>query len=167
MKSIVALLLLLISLSVHADSFFVLVGYVCDRKSDRLILTYDGAYNEEGETMVENRSATQWNPWALTTVRDGEYIDSLRTIRRKCRLSDGIYNIVITPVPGNRDVTRHCGAWITASALVTKGNKTVHSVPRFENNCQDTDSPIVSRVTIRSQGEEPEVSTVQWNEFYK
>ena len=167
MKSIVALLLLSISLSAYADSFFVLVGFVCDRKNDRLILTYDGAYNEKGEMMVEKRSATQWNPWALTTARDGEHINSLRTIRRKCRLSDGIYDIAIAPVPGNRNVTRHCGAWITASALVTKGNKTVYSVPRFENNCQNADSPIVSRVTIKSKGGEPEVSTVQWNEFYK
>lgn len=167
MKLLTAALLLITSLSVHADSFYVLVGYVCDSKADQLVITYDGAYNEEGEAMVANKRNTQWDPWKLVTAKDDDHIGSLKTVKRKCHLSDGTYSIAITPSPGNFNVQGRCGAWMTASAIVRKGNRTVHAVPRFENDCHDSDSPIITRVTIKPRTAKAKVSTVRWNDFYK
>ena len=167
MKPLATVLLLITSLSAYADSFYVLVGYVCDNKQDQLIVTYDGAYNEEGEAMVANKRDTQWDPWNLVTAKDDDHIGSLKTVKRKCRLSDGTYSIAITPSPGNFNVQGRCGAWMTASAIVRKGNRTVHAVPRFENDCHDSDSPIITRVTIKPRTATAEVSTVRWNDFYK
>ena len=167
MKLLATLLLLMTSTTAYADVFYVLVGYVCDIKNDQLLLTYDGAYNEDGEAMVVNKKKTQWDPWTLVTAKDDDHIGSVTTTRGKCRLSDGTYHIAILPSPGNFNIQGRCGAWMTASATVKKGNRIVHAVPRFESDCHDTDSPIITRVTIKAKNTKAEVSTVPWNDFYK
>jgi hypothetical protein len=151
----------------HADAFYVLVGYNCDTKSDQLLLTYDGAYDEDGEAMLKNKRKTQWDPWTLVSAKDEDHIGTLRTVHGKCRLSDGIYDIAVSPSPGNFNVQGRCGAWMTASATVKKGKRTVYSISRFDQDCLDMDSPITTRVTIRTGHVEPEVSTVKWDDFYK
>jgi hypothetical protein len=125
MNRVVLLLLLLFSLPASADSFYVLAGYVCDQKADELRITYDGAYNEAGETMIASRSKTQWDPWQLVVAKDDHHIGSLKIVRAKCRLSDGTYGIEIKPSPGNFNVQGRCGAWMTAGAKITKGKMTV------------------------------------------
>src|SRR5512139_3391839 len=104
MKVLITSLLLITSISAYADSFYVLVGYICDVKGDQLLLTYDGAYNEEGEDMMAKKRDTQWDPWSLVTAKDDDHIGSLKTIRGTCRLSDGTYKVAITPSPGNFNV---------------------------------------------------------------
>ena len=167
MKALITSLLLTTSISAYADSFYVLVGYVCDVKGDQLVLTYDGAYNEEGETMMAKKRDTQWDPWSLVTAKDKDHIGSLKTVRGSCRLSDGLYKVAITPSPGNFNVQGRCGAWMTASATITKGNKVISQVPRFESDCHDMDSPITTRVIVRAKKSAPEVKTLKWEEFYK
>jgi hypothetical protein len=101
-----------------------------------MVITYDGAYNEEGEAMVASKRKTQWDPWKLVTMKDdGNHIASLKTVHRQCHLSDGAYDIAITPSPGNFNIQGRCGAWMTASAVVKKGNRSIHAVQRFENDC--------------------------------
>ena len=167
MKLPSALLLFIASMSLHADNFYVLVGYTCDNKNDQLLLTYDGAYNEDGEAMLKNKRKTQWDPWTLVTIKDDDYIGHLKTVHGKCRLSDGTYDIVISPSPGNFNVQGRCGAWMTAGAIVKKGKRTIYSISRFDSDCHDMDSPITTKVTIRVGHAEPEVSTIKWENFYK
>jgi hypothetical protein len=167
MRFFTFLLLMFASLSARADAFYVLVGYICDIKNDQLQITYDGAYSEQGEAMVAHKRKTQWNPWTLVTAKDENHIGSLKTIRHDCHLSDGVYNISISPSPGNLNPNGRCGAWMTASAKVTKGRKTVRAISRFDNDCEDSDHPIITRVTIKPGHAIAEVLTVPWNEFYK
>jgi len=166
MNRLLLIVLLLVSLPASADSFYVLVGYVCDTKSDELLITYDGAYNEAGEAMMAKRTATQWDPWQLIVAKDDDHIGSLVTVKRRCQLSDGTYKIEIVPSPGNFNVQGRCGAWMTAGATVSKGKARVYTVDRFENDCHDMDSPIVTRVVIKPK-REPAISTTSWAEFYK
>lgn len=42
MKPLIAAVLFAIVLPAYADTFFALVGYVCDKQNDQLLLTYDG-----------------------------------------------------------------------------------------------------------------------------
>lgn len=167
MKIVIAFFILASSTCAYADAFYVLVGYICDKKNDQLLLTYDGAYNEAGEEMVASKRPTQWDPWRLVIAKDDDHIGSLIPIRRICRLSDGIYQVTILPSPGNFNVQGRCGAWMTASAEVKKARKLVHRVHRFESDCHDMDTPITTRVTIKPIVEKPEVTTVSWEEFYK
>jgi hypothetical protein len=169
MKKFLVALLCITPVFAHADVFYVLVGYTCDARSDRLVLTYDGAYNEDGKAMVAKKAKTQWEPWSLIkAMRDDDHIKSLRTVRGSCRLSDGIYQIAITPSLGNFNIQGRCGAWMTAGASVRKSNKTIYSIPGFESDCQDMDTPVTTRVTIQAGKAAPaEVRTVKWDDFYK
>jgi hypothetical protein len=166
MKYLISLLLILGSTQARADSFYVLVGFVCDRKADELRITYDGAYNEEGEAMLAGRSKTQWDPWQLVVAKYDDHIDSLKTVHARCQLSDGAYKIELKPAPGNFNIQGRCGAWMTAGAKVTKNGRAIYSIDRFDNDCHDTESPIVTRVKIRPK-KEPVLVTVKWDEFYK
>lgn len=169
MKIFLAGLLCIAPMLAHADQFYVLVGYTCDIRNDRLLLTYDGAYNEDGEAMVAKKTKTQWEPWSLVTgTDDGDHVKSLKTVHGSCRLSDGLYQVVISPSPGNFYVQGSCGAWMTAEAKVKKKNKIIYAIPHFENNCHDMDTPVTTGITIQPGKPVPaEVKTVQWNDFYK
>lgn len=114
MKSLIFIFLLLLSGTAHADAFYKLVGYICDKGANRLILTYDAAANSEGEKMMAKKRANQWDPWALITMSDESKIDKLMTIKRTCLLSDGNYMISLGPVPGNMNTVGMCGAWMSA-----------------------------------------------------
>lgn len=159
--------LLMAPLPTLADSFAALVGYVCDTDADELRLTYDGAYNQDGEMLLSLRSHTQWNPWDLTEAQDEDHVGTLKTVRAQCRLTDGTYDIEIAPVPGNMNVQRRCGATITASARVFKGGHQVYSLDHFDNTCRDAASPIVTRVLLGPRRAVPEVTSVSWSEFYQ
>lgn len=167
MKTLVALLLALVSISVHADAFYVLVGYICDKKQDQILLTYDGAYNDAGKEMVANKRDTQWDPWRLVIAKDDDHIGSLMKVKRKCQLSDGTYDITLMPSPGNFNVQGRCGAWMTASAEVRKGKNVIYTVRRFESDCHDMETPITMRVAIKPKSSSPSVTVVPWEEFYK
>lgn len=160
------LLLMMTSLSASADSFYVLAGYVCDKKADELRITYDGAYNEAGNAMMANRRETQWNPWDLIVAKNETHIDSLKTVTANCRLSNGVYTIEITPSPGNYNILGHCGGWMTAGAKVFKGSKEIYSIGRFENDCIGQ-KPIVTRVSVGPKRKRPVETSVRSEEFYK
>lgn len=69
-KWLLAIAMIVLSASnAHADFFYKLVGYECDKKADAVILTYAGAYNEAGKEMRKNKGPRQWDPWKLV-VRD-------------------------------------------------------------------------------------------------
>ena len=166
MKYLAILSLLVISICCRADEFHTLIGYVCDTKNDQLVITYDGAYNEEGQAMDEKKRDTQYDPWSLIKTDDDGNVISQKTISATCTLSDGVYKIALSPAPGNSNVGRHCGAWISATALVTKNGKKMYD-GGFDNSCFDPQDTIITRVTIKSKVQKPEITTVKHDDFYK
>ncbi len=167
MRIIVALLLSTLCQFANADSFYILVGYICDKKTDQLLITYDGAYNDAGREMLANKSQNQWDPWGLVVVKDEKYIKSLTPIHRNCRLSDGVYKITILPSPGNYNIQGACGASMDAKVEVKKGEHVIYTVENFEGRCGDKDPPIITRVVINAHNKKPQVTTVTQKEFYK
>jgi hypothetical protein len=150
MRFILALVLCLSAASVRADAFFKLVGYECDQRSDRLVLTYGAAANGAGQSMLEAKTGTQWDPWTLVQMRDEDHIASTATVRATCRLSAGTYSIALGPVPGNMNIQHRCGAWISAWAEVRLGKKTVLPHTDFETGvgCSYMDGEITTRIEI-------------------
>lgn len=152
----------------YADWFYKLVGYECDSKSNSIIIIYQGAYNEDGVVMIKNKSSQQWDPDELIeSMKDQDHIGSLKTIKRKCKLKDGIYTISIGPVPGNSNIQGQCGAWITAWAEVKRGSKVVLPRYTFEAWCDDTQTPVTTAITIKAGNNRPIIKTIPWDEFYK
>lgn len=161
MRPLVITLLSLLAGSAHADAFFKLVGYQCDRQADRLILTYDAAANGEGQSMLEATRDTQWDPWTLVEMRDEDNIKEIRTIKASCKLSSGTYFIQLGPVPGNFNIQRRCGAWISAWAEVRLGKKIVYPRTDFEKGvgCFYADGEITTRVEIAPSRAKHNVTT--------
>lgn len=150
MRSSIALFICLSAGAVHADAFFKLVGYQCDQRADRLVLTYGAAANGAGQSMLESRTDHQWDPWTLVQMKDEDNIKSTVTVRRSCKLSDGVYSIELGPIPGNMNIQRRCGAWISAWASVHKGTKVIYPGTDFESGvgCFFADGEITTRVEI-------------------
>ena len=142
---------LLFTGTASADAFYKLVGYRCDKTADKLVLTYDAAANSDGEEMFRNKSAHQWDPWGLIEMKDEDHVAKLQTIKRSCKLSDGTYLISLGPIPGNMNIQRRCGAWISAWAEVRRRGQIIYPRSNFERGvgCFVADGEIVTRVEIR------------------
>ncbi len=144
----------------YAGGSYPVAGFVCDQQNDQLLLTYELADDKEFAAIKAGRRKNLWDPWSLTVVKDESHIGSLKTARGKCRLSDGIYHIAIKPSPGNVNVQGQCGAWMSASATVTKIGKPVYANEGFEKSCFDLESPVTTRVTIKPGGAAARETTV-------
>lgn len=166
MRNIVLSVLMLITCSAHADSFYKLVGYACDKANDELIITYDAAANSAGEAMHNGKRPNQWDPWDLVTMKEDKdhigssHIVSTRMITRKCQLSDGIYSIKLGPQPGNFNLEGRCGAWMSAWAEVKRGKKTIYGRSDFEIgvDCIYDQGEIVTRIGISPKKGTPKIT---------
>lgn len=165
LRSAVVIASLMLSLPVYADSFHVAVQYDCDKAEDFVAVYYLGAYNEEGEELMQRLGKDGINPWELVEVTD-DRITTENTVRRECELSDGSYVVEIGPSPGNRNIQGRCGAHMSAWVTFHKENKLL-SRTGFEGDCHDLESPIRTRALWRSGAEEPEITEVPYFEFYR
>ncbi len=152
-----------------ADSFYKLVGYECDEKADRVILTYSGALNEAGKRMMKNRGPRQWDPWKLIVKdrKNRDFIGSHETVKGQCKLSDGIYEITIGPLPGNANLQGMCGGFMSAWAEVRRGSDVVLPRHAFEFGDCHVIEPVTTKIVIEAGGKEPAIERVPWDEFYK
>jgi len=150
MRSILFLFLSLLANAAHADAFYKLVGYKCDRQSDRLVLTYDAAANGAGQTMLEEKTETQWDPWTLIQMNSEGKVESTNTVRKTCKLSHGLYSIELGPIPGSPNTEGRCGAWISAWAQVRRGKNVIYPRTDFESGvgCFYANGEITTRVEI-------------------
>lgn len=156
-----------------ADSFYTLVGYECE--NDRLTLTYDGAYNEDGKKMVANKRDTQWDPKKLVTIEETEEyarIVDTTSVKAECVLSDGVYQIELFPYPGNSNIQGLCGAWMGAKAKVIKDNKTLYE-NIFSEDCHhrnyfypEIEGITISRVIFTPKQVKPQIVSSSVEDFH-
>jgi hypothetical protein len=83
-----------------------------------------GSYDEE--IIDRYRLEDSWQPWSLvdTSEKTG-YIVNVNTVKRSCRLSDGLYDIEIQADPCNVNPQGRNGAAMMASANVLKDGKKI------------------------------------------
>lgn len=155
----------LLSLPAHADWFHVAVHFECDKTNDFVAVNYLGAYNEEGEAMIQRLGKDGVDPWKLVEVQD-DRITKTNTVKRECALSDGIYLAEIGPAPGNGNVQGRCGAHMSAWTTLQKGSELLVQTG-FEGDCHDRESPIRTRVLWRAGAKAPEITEVPHVEFHK
>lgn len=166
MCNVVFSVLMLMTCSAHADSFYKLVGYECNKANDELVITYDAAANSAGEAMHNSKSSNQWDPWDLVTMKEDEnhlgsyYLVAPRTIVRKCRLSDGLYTVRLGPQPGNFNMEGRCGVWMSAWAEVKRGKKSIYAQSDFEIDvgCMYDQGEIITRISIRPKQGTPKLT---------
>jgi hypothetical protein len=168
LRLIVFLALLSFLAPVRADSFYTLVGFECDQNADRLTVRYRGAYNEEGESMVQRKSSTEWQPGRLiASMKDDDHIGELRTIRASCKLRHAVYQLRIGPTPGNFNIQGRCGASIAAWVEVRRGKEVV--LPRYEleGDCHDAEAPVTTEIVFSGPSAPPEFKRLLPAEFYR
>jgi hypothetical protein len=156
---------LMLSLPVYSDSFHVAVQFECRKAADFVAVSYRGAYNDEGEVMMERLGEDGIDPWKLVEVTD-DRITRMDTVKRECELSDGLYVVEIGPSPGNGNIQGRCGAQISAWAAFYKGHELLLRT-EFESDCFDVESPIRTRVLWRAGAKAPAITEVSYHEFYK
>ncbi len=170
MKSLIAMATILLSTtSAHADFFYKLVGYECDKKASAIILTYVGAWNEPGKKMMKNKGPQQWDPWSLIVMdeKNRNSIASHKTIHVQCQLSDGLYEITIGPLPGNANLQGMCGGFMSAWAEVRRGSAIVLPRHTFEFGDCHVPEPVTTKIIVIAGGKEPVIERVPWDDFYK
>lgn len=160
--------LLAISTAAHADWFSTLVRYECNRQKDLLTVSYVGAANEEGQSLIATKGTNDWDPWTLVKLdRNGEWVKKRMKVLKSCRLSDGVYKVAIGPSPGNDNIVGRCGAHMSAWVEIRKGPKVVFAGGFDEADCFELDAEILIGVTLQAGGSSPRESKVKRSEFYK
>jgi hypothetical protein len=148
------------------DQFYTLVGFECDRQTDRLIVRYRGASDEKGKSMVEQKSQTDWEPGTLiASMKDPDHIGKLSTVKGSCKLRHAVYQLRIGPTPGNFNIQGRCGGAIAAWVEVRRGEELV--LPRYElEGCHDTKAPVTTEIVFSPLPIQPVFKTVLPAEFY-
>lgn len=171
MKSLLVIantaLLVLSVVSAHADFFYRLVGYDCE--AGAVIVTYMGGLNEAGKEMMKNKGPRQWDPWKLIVLdrKNRNHIGSHKIVHGQCKLSDGLYDIAIGPLPGNANLQGMCGAFMSAWTEVKRGAEMVLPRHAFESGDCHVAQPVTTKITIRAGGKKPDIEKVPWDDFYK
>lgn len=166
MKFILFLLLPMMSIS-YADSFYKIIGYDCNQKSDTIIFRYEGAYDEIGKSMLENKSETQWSlEEFIATMQDDDHIGTLSDVELQCQLQGETYIIKLGGKPGNYNIQGKCGAWMTAWVEVRKGKEQILPRYHFEYpNCH-VEAPVTTKITIHTQTDRIDIRKILFNNFY-
>ena len=159
---------LMASFPASADWFHKVVRYRCEPQMNRLLVTYEGAYNEAGEQLIQDKGPNAWDPWKLLrTDKKKERIIGTKTINRRCALIDGTYGVSISGIHQNANPAGHCGAHVTAELVIRKAQSKVYATA-FEGGCDDIfSSKVITKVVVIANAQSPQVTDVLGNDFYK
>ncbi|WAJ39528.1 hypothetical protein OU800_09955 [Pseudomonas sp. GOM7] len=167
MRYLILLMTLFITSPALADWFHTLARYECNQAADALLLSYLGAYNEDGEALLAKAGENEWNPWSLLEIQDdtkGTYVTGIKSIERSCKLSDGIYVVIISGQPGNTNILGRCGAQATASVKIIKNNNPIYT-GSFESDCH-SGAPVITEIKA-SPNNSIKITTTPNNDFFK
>ncbi|MHB1238485.1 MAG: hypothetical protein ACYCY7_13085 [Gallionella sp.] len=152
MTKMLFLLLLTMSATASADTVFEVVGFQCNQAKDNIIITHDGAYNEKGQSLVDNMKSNQWDLWTL--------FENHKTVHKQCDLSDGKYTVTISIY--SKGSCHACpGFWVKAS----KDAKIVFDKGLDGYTPNDGASNVITKAVIKSRDEKPELTTTTWRGF--
>lgn len=153
LRILMALPLLVIANSAQADWFYRFVSYKCDARGDRLVIRYEGAFNEVGEARRDAKHPNEWEPGDLiASMKDDNHIGDLKTIEARCKVPHGTYKVQLGPTPGNYNIQGRCGAVVTAWVKVWRDGKLL--LPRYEleGDCHEMSAPVTTRIVFSRKG---------------
>ena len=83
------------------------VEYTCDAANGRLVVEYIGDAKR-----IKEKRPDRWNPGDLVRMdpRNPNRIAGVITVRRNCRLADGVYAFAVSGAPNNFNIQGRCGA---------------------------------------------------------
>ena len=136
------------------------VEYTCDAANGRLVVEYIGDAKR-----IKEKRPDRWNPGDLVRMdpRNPNRIAGVITVRRNCRLADGVYAFAVSGAPNNFNIQGRCGAEISARVAITKNGAKVVDV-RLDGDCHAED-PIVTKITVTAGKKDPEILRTPKDKF--
>ena len=131
----------------EADISYPLVAYECDQKHDRVSVELREFFNVDKREGVVKLKENEWELWKLVVMK-GDTIKDVIKIKKVCILSDGKYNVEMSPVPLNNNVLGRCGAGMDARAKVRWHDRNLVS-DEIGGTCDD--GPGYGTITVQAQ----------------
>jgi len=164
---ITSLALLVLPLTAHSDAWNEIIRYTCDTTQQLVRVQYIGAYIEDGKHFMSSKGQDDWDPWALVTSdsrENGRYIKAVKTIRKACTLSDGIYKVEIRPKPCNSDTQGQSGAMMMAYASISRGSNYVGDASF--GGCS-VDGTVTTSIMLRAGRAASEIETKRAEDYFR
>lgn len=156
---------LFFSANAESDEFYELIRYECNQQNNTVSVEYVGAYNEDGKTLFANKTENDWNPWDLIVVSKNSHVEKIKTIRKTCKLTDGMYKISIRPSPCNSNLLGMDGGMMMAGATISKQNNVL--ISGSFGACQIHDEEMLTtKISIRSGNKSPIVEHMPAKEYF-
>ena len=164
---IITMLLFMLAQSSRAGDSNKYIHYACDQLQGRITISYKNSDYEMNIADRNSHISHYWNLWELvSTDESNEVIIGLHTIEKTCVLKEQTYSILFRPVPGNSNIFGRCGSFITAAVTIVKNGKVIED-RQFEADCQDINTPIITKLVIKAEDKLPQIETTSWYDFYK
>jgi len=136
------------------------VEYICDAANGRLVVEYIGDAKR-----IKEKRPNRWKPDTLIRMdpRNPNHVAGVITVRRNCRLADGVYTFALSGAPNNPNLQGRCGAEISGRVVITRNRATIVNA-RLDGDCHSED-PIVTKITVTAGKTEPEIIRTHKDQF--
>lgn len=136
----------------HADVMQDAAWIECDQAQDRLTIRY-GAVSS-AHTGKDSGKTVFWSLIDYTRRPDGDAdrVSGLRKVRHTCRLSGGLYEVVLQPKPMNSNLNGLCGAIVRGSATVLRDGQVIMPERAFETGECAGPTRRIDAITVHGKG---------------
>jgi hypothetical protein len=140
----------------RANEYIKLVDFTCDGRANRIVVAHFAREGTEGRRLLRMRKPNRFWPAELVIVnkKNVDRIAGVKTVRRTCRLRDGLYTFALSGSPNNFNIQGRCGAVISGRVEIVRNQTQIVDV-RLEGDCH-SDDPVVTRITVTGGQKEPE-----------
>lgn len=151
-----------------ANDFYPLISYKCDTDADILTVTNSLLKGDKGANFKYSAANGTYSPWDMVDI--ARKTDSTRIIKssklsNSCKLSSGIYTVVLEPQIFSKDLEGQCGATISGAVTINRGGRELLERTAFEDYCHGN-APIITRITVFGKTGEYKIKRIAKYKFY-
>jgi hypothetical protein len=116
----------------------------CDQARDRVTVRHGAASRTDPGAIVF------WSLISYTRRPDGDpdQVSELRSAHYTCRLSDGLYEVVLRPAPMNANLQGLCGAIVRGSVAISRNGQPIMKERELETGDCAGPSERIDAITI-------------------
>ncbi len=151
-----------------ADTIYPLISYKCDTDADILTITNSLLKGDTGADFKYSAEAGTYSPWDMVEI--ARKTDSTRIIKsskvsNSCKLSNGVYTVVLEPHIFSKNLDGLCGANISGAVTINFDEVELLERTAFEDHCKGN-APIITRITVFGKTGEYKIKRIAKYKFY-
>ena len=170
-KIILAVLAIVLNWTVPAsatDTIYPLISYKCDTDADILTITNSLLKDDTGADFKYSAEEGTYSPWDMVEI--ARKTDSTRIIKsskvsNSCKLSSGVYTVVLEPHIFSKNLDGLCGASISGAVTINFDGVELLERTAFEDHCKGN-APIITRITVFGKTGEYKIKRIAKYKFY-